>query len=218
MGAVVRKVQQLLRRSSLLAFSILVACASPTSATPTEVLRYYATPASVPWLDRLYECAISSGVVAIMSPPEEADILLRVGEPEWLAGTAIQIDMEDVIIVAGPESPIRSLSLQEAKELFTSGSSTEAELWVFAEGEDVQQVFHALVMQNLPVAASARIAGTPQQMAVVLGEGSDDVGILTRHWNAGNTRELLTAATVPVLAITPEEPTRSAKSVLACLQ
>jgi hypothetical protein len=207
-----------LQRLVIVAFVILTACAPPPVDTEQELLRYYATPATAPWLDRLYACANASNVIAVMSLPEEADIQLRIGEPAVLSGSAFQIDTEDVLIVAGPQSPLQAISVQQAKELFASGGSAGAELWVFADGEDVQQVFHRLVMQNEPVAAMARIAGSPQQMAVVLGEGSDDVGILTRHWKAGDSRELLTIATVPVLAITPDEPAGSVRSVLACLQ
>jgi hypothetical protein len=47
---------------------------------------------------------------------------------------------------------------------------------------------------------------------------ADTVGILPRHWKAGDSREVFTVATVPVLAITSGEPQGVIREVLACLQ
>jgi hypothetical protein len=44
------------------------------------------------------------------------------------------------------------------------------------------------------------------------------VGILPKHWKAGDARVVFSAGTVPVLALTKSEPEGVVKSLLACLQ
>jgi hypothetical protein len=47
---------------------------------------------------------------------------------------------------------------------------------------------------------------------------ANTVGILPRHWKAGDTRQVFTVATVPVLAITDSEPEGVIKQLIGCLQ
>jgi hypothetical protein len=92
------------------------------------------------------------------------------------------------------------------------------QVWVYAAGEDVQDVFNQLVMDGRTVSSSAQIAATPQQMSDTLVNQSNAVGILPRHWKAGDSREVLSVGTVPVLAITRNEPQGVIKELIACLQ
>jgi len=44
------------------------------------------------------------------------------------------------------------------------------------------------------------------------------VGILQRHWKAGDVREVYSVAKVPVLAITQTEPQGAVNQLIGCLQ
>jgi hypothetical protein len=44
------------------------------------------------------------------------------------------------------------------------------------------------------------------------------VGILPRHWKVGDAREVFSVGTVPVLAITQNEPQGAVQQLIACLQ
>jgi hypothetical protein len=79
-------------------------------------------------------------------------------------------------------------------------------------------VFDQVVMEGRNVTSSARIAVSPQLMSDTLVNESNAVGILPRHWKAGDTREVFTVATVPVLAITDSEPQGVIQDLIACLQ
>jgi hypothetical protein len=141
-----------------------------------------------------------------------------VGEPEFLAASAYQIDMEEILIVTHRQSPVQNLTLEEARTLFAGQGDPSVQVWVYPSGEDVQGVFDQVVMAGRSVSSSARLAVNPQQMSDTLVNESDTVGILPRHWKAGDTREVFTVATVPVLAIANSEPQGVIREMIACLQ
>jgi len=141
-----------------------------------------------------------------------------VGEPKILTSFAYQIDMEDILIVTHRQSPLQSMALEEVRALFAGQGDPSVQVWVYASGEDVQAVFDQFVMEGRAVTSSARLAVNPQQMSDTLVSESNAVGILPQHWKLGESRELFTVATVPVLAITQNEPDGIIKELIACLQ
>jgi hypothetical protein len=203
----------------LILFSVLIFSCSTTStpATP-QVVSVYSTSAAEPWLPALYECAGTSIFISRVDDSASADIALRVGEPRLLTSAAYQIDSEDILIVTHRQSPVQNLTLEGARTLFAGQGDPSVQVWVYASEEDVQEVFDQFVMAGLNVTSAARIAVTPQQMSVTLANESNAVGILPRHWKAGDDREVFTVATVPVLAMTNAEPQGVIKELIACLQ
>jgi hypothetical protein len=178
----------------------------------------YSTAAAQPWLSPLYECATVSTVISRVDDPSAAAIVLRVGEPSFLDSSAFQIDSEEILIVTHRQSPVQNLTLEEARALFAGQGDPSVQVWVYASGEDVQEVFDQFVMAGRNVTSSARIAVNPQQMSDILMNEPNTVGILPRHWKVGDTREVFSVATVPVLAITSSEPQGVIKELIACLQ
>ena len=135
-----------------------------------------------------------------------------------LTSPAYQIDSEDILIVTHRQSPVQNLTLEAARLLFAGQGDPSVQIWVYASDDDVQEVFDRVVMNGGKVAASASIAATPQQMSNMLVNQSHAVGILPRHWKAGDDREVFKVATVPVLALTNTEPQGTIKELIACLQ
>jgi hypothetical protein len=178
----------------------------------------YSTAAAQPWLDPLYACAGETAVISRVDDPSAADIALRIGEPSFLDSPAFQIDAEEILVVTHRQSPVQALTLEEARALFTGQGDPSVQVWVYDSGEDVQEVFDQFVMAGKNVTPSARLAVNPGQMSDALVNGSNSVGILPRHWKAGDTREVYKVATVPVLAITNVEPQGVIQELLACLQ
>ena len=202
----------------LLSFFLLFSCSeTPTPATP-QVVSVYSTYAAEPWLSLLYDCAGISTVLSRVDDAFSADILLRVGEPGVLTSSAYQIDSEDILIVTHRQSPVQNLSLEQARALFAGQGDPSVQVWVYAPATDVQEVFDQVVMTGLSVSTSARLAATPRQMSDTLVNEPDAVGILPRHWKAGDSREVFNVATVPVLAMTKSEPQGVIKDLIACLQ
>jgi len=201
-------------------FCFLLFSCSTTSTPPAtpQIVTVYSSSAAQLWLPPLYDCAGASSVLSRVDDPSSADLVLRVGEPKILTSFAYQIDMEDILIVTHRQSPLQSMALEEVRALFAGQGDPSVQVWVYASGEDVQAVFDQFVMEGRAVTSSARLAVNPQQMSDTLVSESNAVGILPQHWKLGESRELFTVATVPVLAITQNEPDGIIKELIACLQ
>jgi len=200
--------------SSLLLFS----CSPGTPLATPQLIIVYSTSAAQPWLRSLYECAGTSAVLSRVDDSTSADIALRVGEPAFLSSPAYQIDTEEILIVTHRQSPVQNLTLEAARALFAGQGDSSIQVWIYASGEDVQEVFDQVVMEGRNVTSSARIAVNPQHMSDTLVNKSNTIGILPRHWKVGDTREVFAVAAVPVLAITKSEPQGVIQDLIACLQ
>jgi hypothetical protein len=195
----------------------IVSCSMSTPPATPVIITVYSTSAAEPWLSTLYECAKASPILSRIDDPTSAQIVLRVGEPKVLS-FAYQIDTEEVLIVTNHQSPVNNLTGEEARALFAGLADPSVQVWVYAAGEDVQEVFDQFVMEGRAVTSSAYIAVNPQQMSDTLVKEPNTVGILPKHWKAGDSRSVYTVSNVPVLAITPREPQGVIKNLIACLQ
>ena len=197
---------------------LLFSCSTNPPQTPPRVVSVYSTFAAEPWLTDLYACADSVATLVRVDDPNSADIALQIGEPEFLSSFAYQIDEEEILIVANRQSPLQNLTLEEARALFMGLGDPSAQVWVYASEADVQNAFDQLVMEGRSVSSSAFVAVSPQQMSDVLSSESNAVGILPRHWVAGDVREVYSVAEVPVLALTKSAPQGSVNPLIGCLQ
>jgi len=195
------------------------ACSPSTSSSTPQVVSVYSTAAAEPWLRGLYDCAgqQTNTVLSRVDNLSSAAIALRVGEPKMLT-MGYQIDTEEILVVTQRQSPIQNLDLEGARALFAGQGDPSVKVWVYAAGVDLQEVFDRFVMEGGRVTANARLAANPQQMSDTLVNEPNTVGILPRHWKAGDSREVFSVATVPVLAITQNEPEGVIKQLIACLQ
>lgn len=200
----------------------LSACAPTETPTPTptpQVVMVYATPAAQPWLPDLFACAAPFGLVLrVVDAPAAAEIRLRIGEPVGLQSAAYQVGVEQVLVVMHPSTLLQPLSTEETRALFAGAGSLDGEIWVYAEGEDIQQVFSAAVMSGQLVSSQARLAGSPQQMADALSGTPASVGILPQRWPLGSLRILHVIPNVPVLAVLDAPPVGAVQGALACMQ
>lgn len=193
-------------------------CSTATPPATPEVVTVYSTAVAEPWLPPLYECAGTSPVLERVDDPAAAQISLRVGEPAVLTSFAYQIDTEEILIVTQRQSPVQNLNLEGVRALFSGLDDPSMQVWVYASDADVQQVFDQLVMDGRVVSPSARVAVTPQQMSDTLVNEANTIGILPRHWKAGDSREVFSVGTVPVLALTHTEAQGVVKELIACMQ
>jgi hypothetical protein len=110
------------------------------------------------------------------------------------------------------------MNVDEVRALFSGQGDLSVQVWVYASDTDVQEVFDQLVMEDRPVASSAMLAATLQQMSDTLNNQPNTVGILPKHWKMGDSRFIYTIPNIPVLAITQNEPQGTIKGLIACLQ
>lgn len=155
----------------------------------------------------------------IANSPGQADLFIRLGEPDLWPAPVYQIGSEEILVVAHPKSPLQDLRLEEARALFAGGAGDQSvEVWVYAEGEDVQRVFEQAVMAGRPVTSVARLAVGPQHMSEMLSNIPNSVGFLPRRWMTSDLRTLFVISDVPVLALVQNEPQGMLQALLACLQ
>jgi ABC-type phosphate transport system substrate-binding protein len=220
----------------ILAFFLLSSCNSatpnptPTAAPETITVQY--TSAVIPWLAGLYDCAGINVVTAEQRAadfldPQAADLAIRIGQPANLTSPAYQIGSEDILVIVNPQNPIPALDAEQVRGLFNgqvlnwlevNGADAPVQAWVFSSGEDIQQIFEQTILNGSQVTSTARLAVGMDEMAQAVANDVNAIGILTRHWKAGNISDIYTIATVPVLAITRDKPQGAVEELLACLQ
>lgn len=201
----------------LLFFFLLASCATPAQPSQTETITAYATSSAQPWMRDLFACANERSIIVKVTA-DDPDILLRVGEPEILVSPAYQIGEEELLIVTHRQSPVQNLTLDEARALFAGQGDPSVQVWVYPSGLDLQGLFDQFVMEGRGVTSFARVAASPQEMSDLVTSESNAVGILPGRWKAGDVREVFSAGTFPVLAITSEAPQGAVKMLLGCLQ
>ena len=199
---------------------LLVTSCAPATTPDLEpqIISVYATPATQPWLPDIFACAPAGAIIRVADAPASADVSLRLGEPDFPPATVYQIDTEEILIVTHRQSPVQNLTVEEVRELFAGGGDPSVMVWVYASGEDVQRVFEQAVMDGRSVTSLARLATGPQHMSDTLNNESNTVGILPRHWKAGESRFVYTVPDVPVLAVVREEPQGAIQEIISCLQ
>jgi hypothetical protein len=197
---------------------LLAACAPSAAPAPTpQVISVYASPATQPWLPKVYACAEQTSAIIRLSASSAVDIRLRLGEPENSTAFAYQIDNEGILIVANSASSIQELTADEVRRLFSQGQDN-AQVWVFAASEEVQQIFSREIMHETSISSLARLAASPKEMEQALNTDKNAIGILPKHWKTGAVRSIYTLPSVPVLVLTPVNPQGAVKEILACLQ
>lgn len=198
---------------------LFAACAPVATPTPEpQIINVYATPAAQPWLADAFACAPPGIAIRVADMPAEADIALRLGEPELLFTAAYQIDTEEILVVTHRQSPLQNMAVEEVRELFAGQGDPSVQVWVYAQGEDVQGVFEQAVMQGRSVTSLARLAVSPQHISDTLNNEPNAVGILPRRWKVGDSRFIYSIPDVPVLAILNDEAHGGVRAVIACLQ
>ena len=204
---------------------LLGACAAPAGATLTPIT-IHASSAAYPWLSGAYDCAPPSSAVVLSDSPD-VDLALQLGEPRELQGSAFQVGNDDLLVVTHPEVAVGELSLRDVEAVFAGqldnwsdvgGADQAVEVWAYPSGVDVQAFFDQYVLHGRPVSSLARIAVSAQHMSDSVGAVAGSIGLLPRRWKAGNTREVLTVATLPVLALAESSPQGVVAEMLACMQ
>jgi hypothetical protein len=212
---------------------LLFSSCSPASPAPTpKSITVQYTAAAQPWLAALAGCSGKSVVTAELRSADtldinHADLTIRIGEPSNLDAPTYQIGTDDILVIVNRQNPIDRLTIEQVRGLFTGriqnwkdiqGSDAPVQVWVFASGEDVQQIFEQISLGGTPVTSAARLATGPDEMAQAIANDINAIGVFTSHWNTGSVSDIFTGASVPVLASTSSEPKGALPQILDCLQ
>ena len=218
----------MMKKLSLILVVFFLAACGPNGENPVgpQLVRIQYTAAAQPWLPDFYDCAHELPGALLTAELRSAtdldfgsaEVLLRVGEPDMLPSPAYQIGSEDILVAIHRRSPLQNINTAEVESIFSGQADDLYQVWVYAAGDDVQQVFEAAVMGGTPITSNARLAAGPQQMSDAVGSQENAVGIVPARWMAGSARYIYTIPGVPVLAMASETPGEIVQALLACVQ
>ena len=201
----------------LLALSSCAPAPAPT-ATP-QVTHIFASLSTRQWLAGAYNCAEKNQLILIkVNDPALAEIRIGLGEPENWQGSLYQIGQDDIVIAASSDSPLESLSREQAGGLFRTSDINDPQIWAFSGGEDIQKIFNREILPGEKITSLARMAVSVEKMSDGLAQDPHAIGILPAHALTPALKELYAIRNVPILAMTPTQPAGSVKILLACLQ
>jgi hypothetical protein len=223
-----------LKRLFLLFFLVLfiTGCGASTPVATPLAIRIIYTAATQPWLADLERCAGRNVVDARLAATDgmdiqSSDLAMRIGTPDASTFPTYQIGTEAIQVIANPNNPVKKLDLAQVRSIFTGriqnwqelgGPDSKIEVWVFAAGEDVEQLFEQAALNGSPVTSQARLAVSPAEMAAAVANDANAVGVLTKSWKADGVTNLLTVVEEPVLVLTPAEPQGAVLTLINCLQ
>jgi hypothetical protein len=213
-----------------------------------EVIALQLTPAVAHWLPLVAECAEGIpyfGIYTQVLPRSdlsltESDLILRLGERlEGDSFTAV-MGIEEIVIIAGADVPVSSLSLENLRGIYagtltlwgevvdgessTSGMGQSIRPLSYPAGHEVEILFRRAYL------ADELIQVTPQEFMTIpfleelLASYPYAIGYLLRSQVPEDMRviEIASDETIPnqhyVLAVTAAEPTGGLKQLLLCLQ
>jgi hypothetical protein len=216
----------------LLPLILLTACGPATPAVTPQTISVEYSASSIPWLAEVTNCAgenaVNSQQVAVdFQDTKSFDLSIRIGQPETLVSPAFQIGSEEILVIENLQNPVKELTAEQVKRLFTGeisnwkdlgGSDNSVQVWTFPPGEDIQQVFEKEALGGSPVTSSARLTTSPDEMEKSIAKDVNAVGILTRRWKGSNVLDTFTTSTVPVLVLTNSDPQHFVQNIIACLQ
>ena len=205
---------------------LLSACGAQTPQATPQLVRAYVTSAASSTLTDLYNCSTPSTAI-LLSDSQTADITLQLGPPDNLSSPAFQIGTDDVGVIVQPQNNIDNLTADQIHSIFlgqvtdwkdVGGSDIPIQVWTYAQGEDIQQIFEHNVMNNQPVTALARLAVSAQNMSDSVANNAGSIGFLPHSLETANVHDVYKIASEPLLAITKSQPQGAVNDLIACLQ
>ena len=194
-------------------------------ATP-QLVKVYVTSAASSRLTDLYNCSTLSTAI-LLSDPQTADITIRLGQPDSLSSPAFQVGSDDVVVIVQSQNSTDNLTADQVHSIFlgqvtnwkdVGGSDMPIQVWTYAQGEDIQQIFEQNVMNNQPVTSLARLAVSAQNMSDSVANNAGSIGFLPHSLVTNSVKDIYKIASVPVLAITKSQPQGAVNDLIACLQ
>lgn len=206
------------------------------------------TPALTHWLPAIAACANpidDFGIVTQIVPPEdlnldEADLVLRMGEQHEDDPFSAVMGSEKLVVVAGKEVPLTSLSISTLQAIYTgllfnwtevpeinSGafeSTQPIQPLTFPEGYELRHLFTAAYLNANDIYRDALVFSTSDTLKTYLTAHPFSIAYLLESQVPDGFRILNITGFTPsstqalVLAVTDQEPEGKLRQLLLCLQ
>ena len=204
---------------------LLASCTPAVSVTP-QLVKVYITSAASSKMADLYNCSAPATAI-YLSDPGTAQLTLRLGQPNPLTSPAYQVGTDEVDVIVQSQNSVDKLTADQVYSIFlgqvtswkdVGGSDTPVQVWTYAQGEDIQEIFEQNAMDGQRVTSSARLAVSAQNMLDSVTKNSGSIGFLPHSLETTDVRDVDTVASAPLLVITKSQPDPGIKELVACLQ
>jgi hypothetical protein len=236
----------------LIALIFLVSCQAPAPEDhlePTlETFSLAIIPELTHWLPVVAQCANTLPNFAIITQitpqpgvhASDADLILRLGERTEADPYVTVLGYEEIVVVAGREVPVASLSLESLQAIFT-GNLTEwgqiaeieteetdedqpIQVLSYPEGNPLRALFIETYLDKQPMLEDTSIFSTLDTLKNLLEMNPTAIGYLLASQVSSGMQTLAITDIDPqstqhyVLAITAAEPQGALRQILLCVQ
>ncbi len=227
--------------------ALLTACApsAPSDSPALEVVHLQTTAALARWLPKAADCAgaiPNLGVASEIAEPDalslaSADLILRLGARQAEDPFTAVMGRESLVLVAGDQVPVRSLSIDTLQSLYAGdwtrwselpeADSTAADLPVillsYPAGHELEALFSQTYLGGSPILGSPQPYASPEGLAERLNASPGAIGytlssLVPVGYRTVPVTGLAADPVFYVLAVTAEEPTGELRQLLLCLQ
>jgi len=157
----------------------------------------------------------------------DADLFIRLGEPDPLPPFVAQIATEELLLIVNPANQSASLTLDQVADIFSGrlrrwseigGEDRDIQVWVPLKADETRETFQQDVLQGGLVTPNAFLAPHPSAMLEAVSGDVDAIGYLPKAWSTGEVDTIYLGIKMPVLVVANEEPQGTARELVACLQ
>jgi len=224
------------RKLHVLLILIFVSSCTPfvtTTPRPSpQPVRVAYTAVLRPWVEILNQCALEHPEIALITIETSntdpkfmmADVTLQFGEPpRGIPGYAATLGQDELVIIAGPSVGLKDISTEQLKTFYTE-SDTLYQAWSYPEGNELRNIFDAVVLGDSPTSPFTLLAPNPEAMLEAITTNSLAIGYVPQSWLTAEVSKLSTeddlhtALQLPILALTDAEPQEGIQPFLVCLQ
>ena len=219
----------------LVLFLFLSACAPNNASTETPQLDFITvllTPDVYPIRLAVETCASQTPDTPVFIkegfPGQiEADLLIRLGEPDDELAFIAQIAEEELALAVHPSNTSASLSIDQVKDIFSGrmsnwleigGNDAEIQVWVLLTADEARGIFDQELLGGGRVTPNAFLAPHPSAILEAISGRPNAIGYLPRAWSTGQVSIILLGIKAPVLVVAEQEPQGAARELAACLQ
>jgi ABC-type molybdate transport system substrate-binding protein len=211
----------------------ITGCAEPPqTVSELEVITVAITPAARYTNLAVVTCAAtikeaSFEISEMYASQAEADLLIRLGEPQPAASFAAQIANDELAIVLHPDNPAGSLTLDQVQQLFSGsiqnwadldGVQAPVEVWSLLDADEARQIFIHKVLNNGLLATNAYLAPSPEIMVTSIAGKPSAIGYLPKSWTTPELASILPGVKLPVLVLADGQLQGAAARLVSCLQ
>lgn len=219
-------------RPFLLFFIFLLTACTPTSPpqdAPTPIFNFYLASGTEKIIPAIYDCAERTQIGLAARTPDinAAEISFRLTAPQNEETRAYQVGSVEILLVTTHAPPFNNLSNEQIREVFMGkidnwsalgGEEAEIQLWVYGEGNELQDAFNEAMLTTGRISSNARQAQNPEAMRESLLENSNAIGILPRAMAGDDFQIIASIATPPLLAYLDKDASDALEELILCLQ